>query len=303
MTVEFCYLIFITIDYYTFSYFIIPQFLFRKKYITFIFATIGITALSAWLRTLVAVSMNNLYFHNSIHTDFPTLFLQSFFNIAFWVLAIVAGKMFFDRIKNQQQLELLEKEKTQNELDFLKAQINPHALFNSLNTIYGKIDKNNYIARSTLLQFSELLRYQLYDCMSEKVDLEKELDYIRNYIAFQQLRKNDNIIVHTAISYSEPHLKVAPLLFVVLIENAFKFVSDSSEQENKIEINITSNNAVIHCCVTNTIDPLFHTDTNAKGIGITNLKRRLAILYPHKHELLINETDKSYTTTLTIDVS
>ena len=78
-----------------------------------------------------------------------------------------------------------------NELDYLKAQINPHALFDSLNTIYGHLDKTNQVARNILLHFSELLLYQLYDCSADKVILEKEVEYVTNYVAFQRLRKND----------------------------------------------------------------------------------------------------------------
>ena len=97
--------------------------------------------------------------------------------------------MLIDRIQTQQQLELLEKERVKNELDYLKAQINPHALFNSLNTIYGHIDKSNQVARNILLQFSELLRYQLYDCGAEKVSLEKEIDVYKKLCSLSTFAK------------------------------------------------------------------------------------------------------------------
>jgi LytS/YehU family sensor histidine kinase len=130
-------------------------------------------------------------------------------------------------------VELLEKERVQSELDYLKAQINPHALFNSLNTIYGHIDKNNTVARNILLQFSELLRYQLYDCAVEKVSLEKEIEYVKNYVAFHRLRKDEKLVVSLDIGTIQPGLKIAPLLLIVLIENAFKFASNSSDKEKR----------------------------------------------------------------------
>ncbi len=101
--------------------------------------------------------------------------------------------MMIERLQAQSQLEILEKERVKNELDYLKAQINPHALFNSLNTVYGHIEKNNQVARNTLLQFSELLRYQLYDCGEEKVSLEKEIGYLKNFISFHKLRKDETL--------------------------------------------------------------------------------------------------------------
>ena len=181
LTVEFCYLVFITADYYAATYFIIPQFLKKRRYVWFVLLMILLIALSALFRAVISREMNLYVFTNSPKIDFGTLYFKSVVNIFIWVELIVVGKMIFDRIYDQQQLAILEKERAKHELDFLKAQINPHALFNSLNSIYGHIDKSNQAARSILLQFSGLLRYQLYDCMA----LEKEIEYIRNYIAFQ----------------------------------------------------------------------------------------------------------------------
>jgi len=304
MTIEFCYLIFITLDYYAISNFIIPQFLLKKKYASFISTIILLIAFSAWLRALVAVQMNLHFFHAAQLNYFGTLYLNSAVNISLWVLLVTLIKMLLDRIKSQQQLEFLEKEKTKNELDFLKAQINPHALFNSLNTIYGHIDKSNQVARNILLQFSELLRYQLYDCSAEKVSLEKEYDYIKNYVAFQQLRKNETLIVGLEIEINKNNLKIAPLLLVVLIENAFKFVSASSEKENKIIIKFFTKGTVLHTCVFNTTERQSQVPvTNSKGIGITNLKRRLELLYPGKYELTSRNEKDFYETNLNIDLS
>ena len=247
ITIEFCYLIFITSDYYAISNFIIPRFLHKRKYALFVIATLFVIALSSWLRALVALQMNLHFFHPKTRIDFATLYLNSLVNISLWVLLIMIGKMLIDRMQTQQQLELLEKEKIANELNYLKAQINPHALFNSLNTVYGHIDKSNQAARNILLQFSELLRYQLYDCGVEKVSLEKEIEYIKNYVSFQRLRKDEKLIVNLCIGKIQAGLKIAPLLLIVLLENAFKFVSSYSDKENKIDIQIHSKANVLHC--------------------------------------------------------
>jgi two-component system LytT family sensor kinase len=302
MTIEFCYLLFITADYYSIGNFIVPRFLLKKKYILFISTIILLITLSALFRALVAVQMNLHFFHAAPVNDFTSLYLNSLINISLWILLITIGKMLVDRIKSQQQLELLEKEKTKNELDFLKAQINPHALFNSLNTIYGHIDKSNQAARNILLQFSELLRYQLYDCSAEKVSLEKEIDYIKNYVAFQRLRKNENLIVNLEIENINPGLCVAPLLLVVLIENAFKFVGASSEKENKIVIRLFTKEAVLSGCVFNTTEPQTSM-SNGKGIGITNLKRRLELLYPDKYTFENKNEKDFYETNLNLDLA
>jgi two-component system LytT family sensor kinase len=303
MTVEFCYLIFITADYYAISNFIIPQFLLKRKHALFVSATLIIIALSAWLRALVAVQMNRHFFYTTQITDFCTLYLNSVINISLWVLLITIGKMIIDRIQTQQQLVLLEKERIKNELDYLKAQINPHALFNSLNTIYGHIDKSNQVARNILLQFSELLRYQLYDCGAEKVSLEKEIGYIKNYVAFQRLRKDEKLVVTSQIENIETGLKIAPLLLMVVIENAFKFVSNFSGKENKIIIKIFTVDNILYSSFINTKESQQATITkNSKGIGIANLKRRLELLYAQKYELTTNIGNDFYETNLIIDL-
>lgn len=303
ITVEFCYLIFITADYYAISNFIIPQFLLKRKYVLFVSATLIIIALSAWLRALVAVQMSLHFFHVTQITDFGTLYLNSVINISLWVLLITMGKMIIERMQTQQQLELLEKERIKNELDYLKAQINPHALFNSLNTIYGHIDKSNQVARNILLQFSELLRYQLYDCGAEKVSLEKEIGYIKNYVAFQRLRKDEKLVVTFQIENIETGLKIAPLLLVVVIENAFKFVSNFSDKENKIIIKIFTKDNILHSSFINTKELQQAAVTkNCNGIGIANLKRRLELLYTKKYELTTNIGNDFYETNLIIDL-
>jgi len=245
--------------------------------------------------------MNLLFFHPVKQPDFLTLYLSSLFNISFWVLLITIGKMLVDRVQGQRQLELLEREKRKNELDFLKAQINPHALFNSLNTIYGHIDKSNQVARNILLQFSGLLRYQLYDCSSEYVSLGNEIAYIRNYIAFQQLRKDDGLAVAIEIEHINDNLKIAPLLLIVLIENAFKFVGNANERESTVIFKITTQNSVLNCSVFNTVEPESSRKiNNSNGIGIANFKRRLELLYPGKYSLDIDKGIDFYKTNLTI---
>jgi len=304
MTIEFCYLIFITADYYIINNFIVPQFLFQRKYGLFITGTLLTVTVSALGRSLIAYYMNQYYFHSPGILDFPSLYIHSLINISLWVLLITIGNMMIERGQAHQQLELMEKEKVKSELDYLKAQINPHALFNSLNTIYGHIEKSNQVARNTLLQFSELLRYQLYECTEEKVSLEKEINYLNDFISFHRLRKDENLQINFQIEKIKPGLAIAPLLLVVLIENAFKFVSNFPDRENKICISLYTKENILHCTFSNTKDsqePDAGKKTN--GIGVANLKRRLELLYPGKFRYAIKNDLHFYETKLTIDLS
>jgi two-component system LytT family sensor kinase len=303
LTIEFCYLLFITADYYAINNFAVPRLLIRRQPGLFVVAVVLTITLSAALRALLALYISrDLFGVSGAGIDYGGLYLRSFANISLWVLAVTLGKLLTDRMKTQQQVELLEKERIRSELDFLKAQINPHALFNSLNTIYGHIDKHNSVARNILLQFSELLRYQLYDCAADKVSLEKEIAYVGNYVAFQRLRKEEGLIVHFKVGEIGPGLKIAPLMLVVLIENAFKFVSSFSDRPNKICIELFTRGRVLHTRFMNTKEAGMGPGAGG-GIGIANLRRRLELLYNHKYMLTVNNDYDTYETHLTIDLS
>jgi len=304
ITVEFCYLLFITADYYVIIYYLLPRFFKSRRYFWFGLSSLGVIAFSALLRALVAVQMNLHVFGTRTLPPFGSLYLSSLLNIFIWVELIVMGKMLADRIYNQQQLATLERERVKQELDFLKAQINPHALFNSLNTIYGHIDKQNQTARNILLKFSGLLRYQLYDCSEDKISLDKELEYIRNYIAFQQIRKEKNLEVEVGMASDSDSYLVAPLLLVILLENAFKFVSSFSDKENKISICLKAEKGRLDFCVHNTTETLAELASpfNMGGIGLINLRRRLELLYPGKHSLALKHCCNLYEASLELEL-
>ncbi len=304
LTIEFCYLIFITADYYIITHFIIPKFLKRKKYYSLVLSIVLLILFSALCRAAIASFMNAHIFANNSVVSFGSLYLNSIINILIWVELVVMGKMIFDKIYDQQQLVISEKERVKNELDFLKAQINPHSLFNSLNSIYGHIDKSNQVARDVLLQFSNLLRYQLYDCTADRVSLEKEIAYLKNYIAFEQLRKGDNLCVDLNIDIAPNEYTIAPLLLIVLVENAFKFVSISTEKTNNISIGIAIENNLFIFSVYNTTDfikPL--ANPKSSGIGLSNLKRRLELLYPNKYTLNFSTEVNAFKVTLKIETT
>jgi len=304
ITVEFCYLLFITADYYVIVYYLMPRFFKSRRYGWFALYSAALIAFSALLRALVSVQMNLHVFEVRKLPPFGGLYLSSLLNIFIWVELIVMGKMLIDRIYNQQQMAALERERVKQELEFLKAQINPHALFNSLNTIYGHIDKQNQTARNILLKFSGLLRYQLYDCSEDKISLDKEIEYIRNYIAFQQIRKEKNLEVEVSINTDSDLYQVAPLMLVILLENAFKFVSSFTGKENKISICLKAEKGWLEFGVHNTTEAIAELTSPFKtgGIGLINLRRRLELLYPNKHSLALKHEGNLYEASLELEL-
>lgn len=304
MSVEFCYLAFITADYYVVNDLLVPRLLLNRRYFLFVGTVAVVIGLSAGLRSLVAALLNRYLFHTVPVMGIGGLYVNSVVNISIWVLLLTGGRMLLDRIRHGQQLERLEKERVKSELEYLKAQINPHSLFNSLNTVYGHIDKGNYAARETLLQFSELLRYQLYDCGSDKVSLGKEVGYIKNYVDFQRLRKNEKLIVDFEASNVRGELQIAPLLLIVLVENAFKFVSNFQDKENRIVIRMHTSGRFLYSSIVNTKERLQAiVPKSSNGIGIVNLRRRLDLLYGKRYEFTTKVENELYTAHLMIELT
>jgi hypothetical protein len=304
MTVEFCYLLFVAANYYLNIYFIIPRFLYRKKYVWFASLFIAGIVTAALLRVPLATWLSEHYFApGKPPPAFSELFLNSLTNIFIWVISLVGLKLMLDRIRFQKYIDGVEKEKIKTELDFLKAQFNPHFLFNSINSIYGNIDKRNSTARGMLLTFSEMLRYQLYECNTDSINIEKEITYIRNYVGLQESRKTDNLEINLQIDNNLEGFSIAPLLFITFIENAFKYVSHYENKINRINIRLNRNNGNLFFYCTNTKEELNgHSLPNHNGIGIVNVKRRLELLYPEKHELTLHSLDNFYEVKLKIQL-
>ncbi|HNP97695.1 MAG TPA: histidine kinase, partial [Bacteroidia bacterium] len=200
--------------------------------------------------------------------------------------------------------EDLEKEKISAELGFLKAQINPHFLFNSLNNILFQIDKSNKDARETLLKFSEMLRYQLYECSSDYIEIEKELHYIKNYIEIQMLRKTDRYKCTFTVSDSVKNFSLAPLLLTPFIENAFKYISNHSNGKNEISISMDYKEGEFsfHICNDKDQSTVIEIHEN-KGIGLANVRRRLDLLYPDKHSLEIRNESGQFSVAMKMNIN
>lgn len=196
-------------------------------------------------------------------------------------------------------LEKLKAEKNKAELDFLKSQYHPHFLFNALNTIYFQIEENNTEARKSTEHLSELLRYQLYH-VNQVVTFSQEIQYIRSYIAFEQLRKTDRLIVNIEIDSALEEQKVHPLLFQPLLENAFKYVA--GDYQIDFLMKLVGNE--VQFVLKNSISEI-STSASIKdsGIGISNLKRRLELLYPQKYQLKFQESHSHFEILLQLQIA
>lgn len=288
--------------FYIVSYVFIPRLLYKKRYILFILAFIGLILLSSASKMLVIGKMTNNPALYNWGQDWKRRVYDNVLPHFFLVAAGAAIKLMMDYGRLQKRMAEIAKEKAEAELNFLKSQINPHFVFNSLNAIYFLIHKENADARNALHRFSDMLRYQLYEMNGQKVTIEKEIAYLRDYMDLQQLRKDERYSVSYNYTTAVKGFSIEPLLLVPLVENAFKHISHHTDQPNKVEVEMDRRNGHFLFEVKNTRELLRSTE-KAGGIGLQNVKRRLELLYPDKHDLQINETDHDFHVTLKITLS
>ncbi len=185
-------------------------------------------------------------------------------------------------------------------LDLLKNQINPHFLFNALNTIYYKIDRSNQTARETLQRFSKMLRFQLYECDKPYIAIEHELSFLSSYIDLQKERLNDNYHIVCKGFDEVTNLMISPFLLMPLIENCFKHISDSVDKENNIFIECRKESNTFLLTTSNTVNQ--QAGEKKMGIGLENTQKRLKLVYPKKHELITTRTADTFELTLKLEL-
>jgi len=196
-----------------------------------------------------------------------------------------------------------QKEKLETEIKFLRSQINPHFLFNSLNNIYTLTLLQSQKAPENLLRLSEMLRYMLYDCEAEKVPLQKEIIYLKNYISLQQLKDSEGMNIQVNLDESRSDVLMPPLLLIPFVENAFKHSKIESQNEGWIEIDLKINGQQLVFEVKNSIPSTSYTKDEVGGIGLENVKRRLALLYPNKHQLEIKDQEQQFVIRLQLELA
>jgi len=274
------------------NYVLIPKLLYKKKYGWFALAFITMIITSSFAKMNI---LGHLTHNDALLTFSGNLKARIYDNVIphfFLVLSGAAVKLMMDYTRMQQRMVEMAKEKAEAELNFLKSQINPHFLFNSINSVYFLIEKNNVGAREALHKFSDMLRYQLYEMNGDRIPVEKEINYLQDYVGLQKLRKDENYAVDFNCSTSVQGFSIEPLLLIPFVENAFKHISHHKNQLNFVRLDMSMDNVTLHFAIENSKEALEQTTDKHAGIGLNNVKRRLELLYPGKHQLtIINGTD------------
>jgi len=295
--VIFVYFVFNAGTFYSVVYYLIPKYFNTHRYglffITFIATVLGMSVGLAVTLHLIFKAHDNPYANY-----YGPIFMMSLSSNGTVLAGLGAVKLFFDRINSQRRMRAVEHQRLESELQYLKAQVNPHFLFNAINSVYFLIKKDPDKASETLIKLSDLLRFQLYDCSDEEIAIEKELEYLQNYIALEKLRKGDKIKVEYTPEGTLSGFQIAPFLLIPFLENAFKFVSNNANGLNEIRFRLTRTDEGLMAVFYNTHDALPKGPVG--GIGLKNVKRRLELLYPNRHTLSIEQTPTTYTVTLTL---
>lgn len=308
------YVVFQAIGVYFCLYYLIPKFLKSGKYSLFLgstFLTIIIVAtctLGGYYVNahLVGADVYELY-NMSPRSPFSFFKFNSLpSTISAFTLAI-SIKMAKSWIETNQRSQQLEKEKLETELKFLRSQFNPHFLFNTINSVFFLIDNNPVMASETLAKFSNLLRYQLYECNATSIPLNREIEYLESFVELEEIRLNKNFDINIDFpKQNNGDLMISPFILMPFVENAFKHVSHHHDKTNWIKIEISVSAKLLTFKVSNSTSDVFKSVKSPEeysGIGLQNVTRRLELLYPQKYQLTIEELPKSYSTKLQLELS
>lgn len=203
--------------------------------------------------------------------------------------------------KAETQHQEAEKERLNSELEHLKYQLQPHFFFNSLNNIYALIDIRPTQAKESVHSLSKLMRYMLYESNTEKVTLRDEIEFLTRYIELMQIRLSDKTHVHFDSPKLEREIEIAPLLFISLVENAFKHGVSATQQTN-IEFSLIVSDKQVLFVTENENIPKLDQDKSGSGIGLQNLKKRLILLYPDHYSYKQETSNNRYRVELSIDI-
>jgi len=297
---------------YYLVYYQVPKLLYQKKYLLFFISfVISIFLLSASAR-LSVIYIAEPFFREDfqqesileIFSDVPYLFgvyFPSVYMIAFIMLII---KTFKERFESKHQLEILQKEKKTAELNFLKAQIHPHFLFNTLNNLYALTLEKSDDAPEVVVKLSEMLDYMLYQCSDPKVAISKEVELLKNYMDLETLRYGEKLDLKFSQQIDNSKTEIAPLILLSLVENAFKHGASGNLKNPLIHIDleVVDNQLKFKVFNTKSENPQSIKGLKKQGVGAKNIKRQLDLIYPDKHQLEIVDQEKDYLVNLSIDL-
>jgi two-component system, LytTR family, sensor kinase len=282
--------------FYANSQWLIPHFFKLKNYAYY--------AISTTLLLGMALTVNYLFRYWLNGTAPKTFFTFTTFYLFMSVLGISACYRILSDFQQEQRVESeREKVRLQSELSFLRSQISPHFMFNLMNSLASLARKKSDLMEPMIVKMSDLLRYMLYDSDEAKVPIDKEINYLNNYVDLQKMRFGDYVTVTTEVNIQNHRMALEPMLLIPFIENAFKH-GTGLMRNPLIEISLRTDEQTLHFMVRNKFNgALQDSKDNSSGIGLANVRRRMELLYPNRHELTIRSNEGWFECSLRIVLS
>lgn len=281
------------------NYFLLQKFFYQKQFFRFAIGVVLVLLVMILIEELVLEPW--LFAGTRRAARFPGI-VYSLMYVVPMLMVFVGFKAVWDMQRKQTELEQLKSAIGQSQLQFLKSQINPHFLFNNLNNLYSYSLESSPKVPKIILELSSLLRYMLYDCQEEKVLLSKEIEFLENFVRLQELQIEERGNVTFNVSGIPSNKRIAPLILIVFIENCFKHSTASQSDLISVSIALTIDNDTLTLNCTNSFSPDGNTNQLASGIGLENVKKRLALLYPNAHNLSISKREKEYEANLILNL-
>ncbi|MBN2807375.1 MAG: histidine kinase [Prolixibacteraceae bacterium] len=291
--------------------YLIPKYFFEGRLFLFFYFLLFAFVVSVWINTMCIVVILWHVATNTIDGSFPDKTDLILLLSGSYIIILFATIVHFVRESHRRTLERdrMNSLKTETELrlkdarlQLLQGQLHPHFLFNMLNNLYGLWMEKSDATPDVILKLSALLDYMLYRCDQEKVALNDEVTFLRNFIELETIRHDQRLKIETVLPAQTDDLKISPLILFTFVENAFKHGANKTSGISFIKIHLAVAGPQLQFRLENSFDHL--TSVNVpKGIGLNNVQERLSLLYPRRHHLVIDQADDIFTVQLTIDLN
>lgn len=286
-------------------YILFDKLLRQKLYFSYIIAVFMTVLLASLIWLLTTYSVNHNFFGNNRDPWEQQYFIPTLLSVSYTMAITMSLKMVKQWYERERVTQNLERVNMETELKYLKTQINPHFLFNSLNSLYALTLTKSDKAPELVLKLSEILRYVLYDGTEKWVSLEKEISYLKSYLDLEQIRNGDRLSIDFNIDGNVTGKQVAPMLFLTFLENSFKHGIQRKTSAGYVKVQMKVRGHELDFNIINSKPAVKQAATkdDVGGIGLENIRKRLQLLYPEKHSLTINDHSTEYAVNLHLNLT
>ncbi len=282
--------------------YLLPRYFDQRKYKKYVLGLILLLAITSVLRFFIGWGLV-VEMKLGIEETFTPTYLGSMFFGGVFILFISIPLRLIDNLFKKRELEkTLKTHQLEAELRFLKAQVNPHFLFNALNNIYSLSFTESKKAPEMILKLSDMMSYMLYDCKNERVKLSAEIAYLKNYIDLQQLKKEGDLNISFETNSSSSSIFITPMLFIPFFENAFKHGNLEDTKNGWLKSTLNTEGSDLTFFIENTLRKT-NTKDQKGGVGLENIRDRLKLLFPNKHQLDIDRKENTFSVNLKLNLA